>query len=92
VRTATLYATPSLLAPAVGLLLDQATVTAEEFLLTDPGTLRIATGTPGNGAGWYRLSAPLEGWVPARFLSNTSVDESLNLPLCAWRNALNPVR
>ena len=80
-------AAPSLDAEVVDALPDLAHVWAEEFLLTEPGGLRS-----GRGAGWYRLSAPVEGWAAARFLSNTEVDERLRQPACWWRNMIEAPR
>jgi hypothetical protein len=63
-------------------------VTAEEFVLTQSGIARGTGAQEQNGAGWYRLSAPVAGWIPATSLTNTEVDATLRLPDCATRNAL----
>jgi uncharacterized lipoprotein YbaY/heat shock protein HslJ len=40
-------------------------LTAESFVLTQPGTPATDSNPEGRrGLGWYRVSAPLEGWVP----------------------------
>jgi len=63
-------------------------VTAEEFVLTEPGELPTAGIGGRNGSGWYRLGAPLAGWAPATSLTNTTVDATLRLPDCATRDVL----
>jgi hypothetical protein len=83
-----LRAGPSPGAAVVGRLAHLTAVRAEELLLTEPGVARGTDVLERNGAGWYRLSAPLAGWAPATSLTNTEVDATLRLPDCATRDAL----
>jgi hypothetical protein len=39
-------------------------LTADEFVLTQPGVPGTAATPPQSGIGWYRISAPTAGWVP----------------------------
>jgi hypothetical protein len=57
-------AEPDINAPIVGGLADLTRVRGEEFVLTEPGNYdprRL-------GSGWYRLSAPVEGWVHSHYV------------------------
>jgi hypothetical protein len=83
-----LHAEPSAGAAVSGRLAHLSPVTAEEFVLTEPGELPADGVGERSGRGWYRLSAPLEGWAPASALTNTTVDATLRLPPCATRDAL----
>ena len=78
---------PSMDAVVVGTLDDLSEVVAEAFALTEPG---VSGRT--RGEGWYYLSAPLEGWAFARYLSNVDVDAMNQQPPCAWRNLLEAPR
>ena len=62
---------PAADAALVGVLADGAIVSAEEFALTEPDG-----SAPGGarGDGWYRLSAPLGGWVKADYVSDAHLD------------------
>jgi hypothetical protein len=66
-------------APSAGLLKDGATVTAENFVLTQPGSF-AKPGPAGNG--WYSVSAPTVGFIRADLLS------VLSLPDCQLRDFL----
>ena len=84
-------AAPSTEAEVLVALPDLARVQAEAFLLTEPGDNgpgRVARA----GAGWYRLSAPAEGWAYSRYLSNTTVDAWMNQRECSWRDTVEGVR
>lgn len=83
-----LRAGPSPGAAVGGRLAHLTTVRAEEFVLTEAGAAPSPGAGGRNSAGWYRLSAPLEGWSPATSLTNTEVDATLRLPDCATRDAL----
>ncbi|TMB68942.1 MAG: SH3 domain-containing protein [Chloroflexi bacterium] len=59
---------------------DNSTVTGEEFVLTQPGTPPPSFVA---GYGWYRISAPVEGWVYSKFVSglaDCSLHDSLETP------------
>ncbi|MFQ5880031.1 MAG: hypothetical protein ACE5IZ_07670 [Dehalococcoidia bacterium] len=66
---------PTIHAPVVGKLNHLTTARAEEFVLTEPGSYPRK-----RGYGWYRLSAPQEGWAYSKYLTG---DGS-----CAFRDAL----
>ncbi len=68
-------------APSAGLLKDGTIVTADNFVLTQPGTGSFAKPGPA-GNGWYGISAPTAGFVRADFLSVVS------LPDCQLRDFL----
>lgn len=55
---------PTLNAPVTAQLDHMSTAGAEEFVLTEPGTYPRKP-----GYGWYRLSAPHEGWAYSRYLT-----------------------
>jgi len=60
---------------------DNSTVSGEEFVLTQPGTPPTASPVPGYG--WYRISAPVEGWVYSKYVSglaDCSLHDSLETP------------
>lgn len=65
--------------PAVGQLSDGATVTAERFVLTEPGKIQPSLVS---GNGWYQVSGSLSGYIRADFLSVTS------LPDCSLHDIL----
>lgn len=83
-----LRAEPSAGAAVNGRVAHLTVVTAEEFLLTEPGELTAAGVGGRSGVGWYRLNAPLAGWAPATSLTNLTVDATFRQPKCATRNAL----
>ena len=73
---------PSMSAAIVSSLKDGDRVRAEQFVLTEPGSL-IPGGA--NGAGWYRVSAntlPAGGWVYSKFTTDA------RLGSCELRNAI----
>ena len=60
---------------------DNSSVTGEEFVLTQPGTPPTASPVPGYG--WYRISAPVEGWVYSKYVSglaDCTLHDSLETP------------
>ena len=69
---------PSNDASLVRTLEDNSTVTGEEFLLTQPGTPPPASTVPGYG--WFRISAPVEGWVYSKYVSG--------LPECSFHDSV----
>jgi len=74
-------AEPSATAQLVRTVEDNSTVTGEEFVLTQPGTPPTASPIPGYG--WYRISAPIEGWVYSKYVSglaDCSLHDSLETP------------
>jgi len=74
-------AEPSTDAELVRTVEDNSTVTGEEFVLTQPGTPPTASPVPGYG--WYRISAPVEGWVYSKYVSglaDCSLHDSLETP------------
>jgi hypothetical protein len=86
VRTA-----PSTEAAVLAVLPDFTAVQAEEFMLTEPGDYGPGR-EPRAGAGWYRLSAPVEGWASSRYLSNTTVDAWMSQQQCSWRDRVEGMR
>jgi len=65
---------PSSDADATMVLEKQASLTAEEFLITVAGGF----GAGGErGEGWYRVSAPAEGWVNAREVTDAALGDCL---------------
>ena len=59
---------------------DNSTVTGEEFVLTQPGTPPPSFVA---GYGWYRISAPAEGWVYSKYVSglaDCSLHDGLETP------------
>ena len=84
-------AAPSVEADVITALPDLTHVWVEEFVLTEPGLYapRIA---PRSGSGWYRLSAPVEGWAYSRFLSSTVPDPNTGAPSCALRDQIERAR
>jgi hypothetical protein len=74
-------AEPSTDAELVRKVEDNSAVTGEEFVLTQPGTPPTASPIPGYG--WYRISAPVEGWVYSKYVSglaDCSLHDSLETP------------
>jgi hypothetical protein len=74
-------AEPSADAQLVRTVEDNSTVTGEEFVLTQPGTPPTASPVPGYG--WYRISAPVEGWVYSKYVSglaDCSLHDGLETP------------
>jgi len=74
-------ANPSADAELVRTVEDNSTVTGEEFVLTQPGTPPTASPVPGYG--WYRISAPVEGWVYSKYvtgLADCSLHDGLETP------------
>jgi len=74
-------AEPSATAQLVRTVEDNSTVTGEEFVLTQPGTPPGASPVPGYG--WYRTSAPVDGWVYSKYVSglaDCSLHDSLETP------------
>jgi Bacterial SH3 domain len=74
-------AEPSTDADLVRTIEDNSTVTGEEFVLTKPGTPPTASPIPGYG--WYRISAPVEGWVYSKYVSgltDCTLHDSLETP------------
>lgn len=67
---------PSLSGPVVTTLADSTVARAEEFILDTPA----ASGTA-RGFGWYRLTAPVEGWAHSEFLAAAAMGD------CATRDA-----
>jgi hypothetical protein len=63
-----LRAEPSTDAARVTLLADGSTVTADRFLLTEPGDPNDPAGPFVHGDGWYHIVSPQEGWAYDRFL------------------------
>ena len=64
VRGLNLHALPSADAAVLAVFPDGSRVTAVAFVLTEPATV----GESADGAGWYRLSAPQDGWAYSEFL------------------------
>jgi len=74
-------AEPSATAQLVRTVEDNSPVTGEEFVLTQPGTPPTASPVPGYG--WYRISAPAEGWVYSKYVSglaDCALHDSLETP------------
>jgi hypothetical protein len=74
-------AEPSSDADLVSTVQDNTTVTGEEFVLTQPATPPPESGVAGYG--WYRTSAPAEGWVYSKYVSglaDCSLHNSLETP------------
>lgn len=74
-------ANPSADAELVRTVEDNSRVTGEEFVLTQPGTPPTASPVPGYG--WYRISAPVEGWVYSKYVSgleDCALHDSLETP------------
>lgn len=46
-------------ANVVAVLTNETVATGEQFVLTEPGVFETST----KGHGWYRMSAPVEGWL-----------------------------
>lgn len=61
-----LRARPNADAAVITLLPDGSTITAEEFVLTEPAT----TNPPHQGYGWYRITAPRPGWAYGKYLAS----------------------
>ena len=80
---------PSVEAEVVAVLPDLTQVWAEEFVLTEPGRYGPGMG-PRWGAGWYRLSAPVEGWGYSRYLSTGAMGSIVGVDPCALRERLQP--
>jgi hypothetical protein len=72
---------PSTTASVVTLLKDLAPIRAEEFVLTQPGAFGHAGPDPD---GWYRISAPVPGWVNYRYVSAAS------FKTCEFHDAVQP--
>jgi hypothetical protein len=66
-------ASPSADSESLGLLADNAIVTVDRFVLTEPRSM----GPTGQGAGygWYHLTDPKEGWAYSKFLSAASLGD-----------------
>ena len=79
---------PALDAAVVAALPDLKHVQVTGFMLTEPGSAPRPGFDGRKGEGWYRLSAPVEGWAHARYLSNTEADASLRMSECGWRNLM----
>lgn len=73
---------PSTEAAIVGTLPDFARVTAVQFTLTQPGTMPTESADQVTGAGWYRLSTPIEGWSSSLYLTNAATDADMDTPTC----------
>jgi hypothetical protein len=74
-------ANPSADAELVRTVEDNSKITGEEFVLTQPGTPPTASPVPGYG--WYRITAPVEGWVYSKYvtgLADCSLHDSLETP------------
>jgi hypothetical protein len=71
---------PDVSAKSAGLLKENAIVTAQQFVLTQPGARPGEKGPSGNG--WYEVTGAFNGFVRADLLSVAS------LPDCSLRNAL----
>ena len=80
---------PSVEAEVVAVLPDLTQVWAEEFVLTEPGRYGPGSG-PRWGAGWYRLSAPVEGWGYSRYLSTGATGSVVGAGPCVLRDRLQP--
>jgi hypothetical protein len=79
-------AAPARDAAVVGTMPHRTRVTAEEFVLTEERTIAADRQSSQPGAGWYRLSAPVQGWAYSRLLSNTTVDANERESECWARN------
>jgi hypothetical protein len=77
---------PSVEAPVVGTLPDLTRVSAEQFTLTQPGTMPTESSGQVVGSGWYRLSSPIEGWASASYLTNVEVDATAGMAPCSILN------
>lgn len=53
-------------------LADLTRVTAEQFTLTEAGIMPTESTDQVVGAGWYRLSTPVEGWAYSRYLADAA--------------------
>lgn len=73
---------PSIDAPVVETLPDRARVTAEQFTLTQPGTMPTESADLVAGSGWYYLSAPVAGWSSSLYLTNAATDVDMDIPTC----------
>lgn len=73
-----LRAEPSATSEALMSLSDGSTVRAEEFLLTAPGDYAGHT----VGSGWYRVSAPVPGWVQSQLVADAKSGD------CALHDAI----
>jgi hypothetical protein len=61
---------------------DGARLTAENFVLTEPGSFN-SSGLPTAGrGGWYQISAPQQGWVYSRFVTDAGLGS------CMWHDLL----
>ena len=79
-------AAPSTDAEILDVLPDLTRAQAEQFTLTEEGALPTESTDQVVGAGWYRLSAPVAGWVYAAFVENAMVSAATDQPPCAIRN------
>ena len=69
---------PDIASPSMGVLKDNAVVTAEQFVLTQAAHI----GDGPNGNGWYEVTGEVSGFIRADLVSVTS------LPDCSLRNAI----
>jgi hypothetical protein len=77
---------PSTEAPIVETLADHTRVTAEQFTLTQPGTMPTESAEQVIGSGWYYLSAPIAGWSSSLYLTNAAIDADMDTPTCFIRD------
>jgi hypothetical protein len=70
-------------ADVLTVLNDDAIITVDRFLLTEPGSRSPTTGAQA-GFGWYHLTSPQEGWAYSRYLSAASLGD------CSVHDALVP--
>ncbi|MGE0543961.1 MAG: SH3 domain-containing protein [Dehalococcoidia bacterium] len=77
---------PSVEASVVGTLPDLTRVSAEQFTLTQPGTMPTESSDQVIGDGWYRLGGPIEGWASSHYLTNAEVDATTEMPPCSILN------
>jgi hypothetical protein len=59
----------------------------EEFVLTEPGMLASAEDPGEWGHGWFRISAPSEGWIYSKYVAGVGADYPAD---CSLHDGLEP--
>jgi hypothetical protein len=72
---------PTQSARTLDVLTDGTPLMADGFLLAQAGSFSTNAPPPGD-IGWYHLTAPLQGWISSRMISDAS------LGTCSWHDAL----
>jgi hypothetical protein len=67
-------ASPAVEGESLTLLNDDAIISVDRFVLTEPGSRSATTGVQA-GFGWYHLTSPKEGWAFSKYLSVASLGD-----------------